>query len=515
MYGLGDGSFFACGIGLELPRLFLYNIPNSSKMPDERKKEMKKVRNIVTMVCALAAAAALWMLAGPQFLKFRGGAVPLGPEDDPVQAQGEYVSHEVAYPVASYVAEYYSGDPDRAKDYGYVVYDADRKNFFCIRESDQRDGNYASLLYNLELMAELRATKDMTPAVVEGSLELMDQAGIERALAALEESEIVSRYYELRGDESYYESYADTYYGDEYGKVLEEMGQVLYDGAAQAEWYCIESGSVNGLVISDMWICVLTAGLSVLIALGSLVSLIAGGKSDRGARPADTASAMERFLYEQRGWVEEWCRYSLGRASRSAYIAVAIWVVLLGALGYFIKMPTQKIFVFYLPLGLLLGELTALFILWVQKGQSKPKKILKRMAKYIRKAFPAPGAQEEFAEDFLKAGEEWAFREKKKDSMLYGRLGDRYWSSFWGHGVPTIVDVSKLERVEPETISGSVRSGKVRVSYESYVANFYYQGTALYDNADKAFTFQTLSGRAGFLALAVKKGVDGVKIRES
>ena len=31
-------------------------------MPDERKKEMKKVRNIVTMVCALAAAAALWML---------------------------------------------------------------------------------------------------------------------------------------------------------------------------------------------------------------------------------------------------------------------------------------------------------------------------------------------------------------------------------------------------------------------------------------------------------------------
>ena len=348
-----------------------------------------------------------------------------------------------------------------------------------------------------------------------GTLGLVMSEKVNRALAALEESEIVSRYYELRGDESYYESYADTYYGDEYGKVLEEMGQVLYDGAAQAEWYCIESGSVNGLVISDMWICVLTAGLSVLIALGSLVSLIAGGKSDRGARPADTASAMERFLYEQRGWVEEWCRYSLGRASRSAYIAVAIWVVLLGALGYFIKMPTEKIFVFYLPLGLLLGELTALFILWVQKGQSKPKKILKRMAKYIRKAFPAPGAQEEFAEDFLKAGEEWAFRERKKDSMLYGRLGDRYWSSFWGHGVPTIVDVSKLERVEPETISGSVRSGKVRVSYESYVANFYYQGTALYDNADKAFTFQTLSGRAGFLALAVKKGVDGVKIRES
>ena len=64
-------------------------------MPDERKKEMKKVRNIVTMVCALAAAAALWMLAGPQFLKFRGGAVPLGPEDDPAQAQGDRCSPEL------------------------------------------------------------------------------------------------------------------------------------------------------------------------------------------------------------------------------------------------------------------------------------------------------------------------------------------------------------------------------------------------------------------------------------
>ena len=346
---LGDGSFFASGIGLELPHLFLYNIPNSPKVPYERKKEMKKVRNIVTIVCALAAAAALWMQAGPQFLKFQGGAVPLGPEDDPAQAQGEYISREVAYPVAAYVAEYYSGDPDRPKDYGYVVYDAERKSFFCIKESDQRDGDYASLLYNLGLMAELRATKDMTPAVVEGSLELMDQADIDRALAALEESEIVSLYYEMRNDRSYYESYADAYYGDEYGKVLEEMGQVLYDGAAQTQWYCIESGSVNGVVILDMWICILAAGLSALIALGSLISLFTGGKAGKGDRPADTASAMERLLYEQRDWVEEWCQYCLGRASRSAYISVAIWVVLMGALGFFIKMPTQKIFVFYLP----------------------------------------------------------------------------------------------------------------------------------------------------------------------
>ena len=69
--------------------------------------------------------------------------------------------------------------------------------------------------------------------------------------------------------------------------------------------------------------------------------------------------------------------------------------------------------------------------------------------------------------------------------------------------------------MEPETISGSYRSGKVRVSYESYVAKFYYQGTPLWENGDKAFSFETTGGRDAFLALAVKRGVDGVKIREA
>ncbi len=476
---------------------------------------MKKIRNIVTIVCALAAAAALWVQAGPQFMKLQKGAVPFGPEEDQAQAQGQYISREVAYPVADYPVEYYSGDQSRVHTYGYVVYDPERKGFFCLTESEQSDGDYASLLYNLGLMAELRATKDMTPTVVEGTLEPMDQAAIDQALTALAESEIVSRYFELRSDESYYESYVDAYYGDEYGEILEEMGQALYDGAPQAEWYCVTSGSINGMAISDIWICILAAGLSVLIAIGNLIGLFTGGKAGQGSKPADTASAMDRFLYEQRGWVEEWCQYCLNRAIRSAYISVAIWMVILGGIGFFIKMPTQKIFCFYLPLGLLLGELTGLFIMWVQKGQSKPKKILKRMGKQIRKALPSAGAQEEFAEDFLKAGEEWAFQERKKDSLICGRLGEKYWSSFIGQGSPTIVDVSKLERVEPETISGSVRSGKVRVSYQSFVARFYYQGTALYDNADKAFSFQTMSGRNEFLALAVKKGIDHVKIRES
>lgn len=462
------------------------------------------------MVCALAAAAVLWMQAGPQFLKLRGGATPLGPEDDLSKAQGEYISCDVAYPVASYVAEYYSGDPDRVKDYGYVVYDAERHAFFCIVEGEQSDGDYASLLYNLELAAELRATKDMDPAPVEGSLEPMEQADIDKAIEALQESEILNMYIDYQDSKGYY----DAYFGDEYGKVMADMCQRLSRGMEQSEWYCIVSGSINGVEIPHIWVCIFTAVLSILIAIGSLISLFTGGGGKKSAAPGEGASAMDRFLYEQRGWVEEWCQYCLDKARRSAYLAVLIWVVVLGAIGFFAKTPVQKLMVFHLPLGLLLGELTGLFIVWLQKKMSKPRKILKRMGKQIRKALPSPGAQEEFAEDFLKAGKEWEFQERKKDNMLYGRLGARYWSAFMGTGVPVLVEVDKLERVEPETVSGSVRSGKVRVSYESHVAKFYYKGTPLWENGDRTFTFQNRSNRDAFIALAIKRGVDGVQIRE-
>lgn len=462
------------------------------------------------MVCALAIAAVMWMQAGPQFLKLRGGAAPLGPGDDLGGAQGEYISLDVAYPVASYAAEYYSGDPDRVKQYGYVVYDVDRQAFFCIVEDEQSDGDYASLLYNLELAAELRAAKDMTPAQVQGTLEPMEQADIDRAVTALQESQILDMYVNYQDSEGYYEAY----FGDEYGKVMADMCQRLTRGMEQPEWYCIVSGSINGMETPHIWVCIFTAALSALIAIGSLISLFTGGGMKKSAAPGEGAGAMDRFLYEQSGWVEEWCQRCLSRARRSAYLSVAIWVVLLVAIGFIAKTPVPKLLVFHLPLGLLLGELTGLFILWVQKKMSKPRKVLKRMGKYIRKALPSAGAQEEFAEDFLKAGEEWAFKEIKKDNILYGRLGNRYWSAFFGTGVPVVVEVEKLERVEPETDTGSVRSGKVRVSYESHSAKFYYKGTPLWENGDKAFTFQTRSGRDAFIALAIKKGVEGVQIRE-
>lgn len=472
---------------------------------------MKKVLNIVTMLCALGAAAALWVQAGSQFMKLTAGAVPLGPEEAFGQAQGQYISYEVAYPVASCAEEYYSGDPDRVRTYGYVVYDDQRQMFLYVVVPEQKKGDYRYLMENLELVAELRTEKDMEPIPTEGSLEPMDQAAIDNAVRALEDSGIVELYRDIRGDEAYFEAY----YGDTYGEVMAAMCQALSQGMAQTEWYRLERGSINGLATADIWICVLAAGLSLLIAICCLVSLLAGGRERQDGGPSDSGSVMERFMREQRVWVEEWCVHCLDRARRSAYLSVAIGVVLLGAIGYFSKAPVQKLLSFHLPLGLLLGEVTALLLLLTQKGQSKPEKVLKRMGKQLRKEFPSPGAQEEFAEDFLKAGPEWAFQERKKDSMLYGRLGSRYWSVFFGSGIMRVVDVERLARVEPETVSGSVRSGKVRVAYESYNAKFYYEGTPAWEDGDKAFSFQTLKGRDSFMVLAGKKGAEGVKVREA
>lgn len=469
---------------------------------------MKKLQNIVVMLCTLVLAAAMWIQAGSQFMKLLAGSEPLEPGDDLSQVQGQYISYEAAYPVASCVEEYYSGDQSRARTYGYVVYDPERQAFFYVVEEEQYDGRLANLMQYLNLVGEMRAQKDMDPAQVEGSLELMDQAAIDRAVAALEDSDILDSYHSFADQEAYY----DAYYGDDYGQVMAAMCEGLSQGMGQAEWYRIDSGIINGLAIPEIWICVLAAGLSLLIAVCSLISLFTGGAG--GEESLDSANVVERFFQEQRIWVTEWCQYCRRRSSRSAYLGVAIWVVVLVAIGYFANSSLQKILAFQLPLGVLLGELTGGLIVLLQKAQSKPGKILKRMEKQLRKAFPAPGALEAYAEDFLRAGKEWEFQERKKDSMIYGRLGDHCWSAFYGNGTVTLVDVKSLARVEPETVTGSVRSGRVRVGYESHSAKFYYEGTPAWESGDKAFGFETRSGRDAFLTLAAKKGAEGVKVRE-
>ena len=107
---------------------------------------MKKLLDIVVTLCALAAGIVLLVLCGGPFLKLQTGARALGASDTLAEAEGEYVTYEAAYPVASCEAEYYSGDPDRVKKMGYVVYDEARQAFVYIVIDEQDDARLSNLL---------------------------------------------------------------------------------------------------------------------------------------------------------------------------------------------------------------------------------------------------------------------------------------------------------------------------------------------------------------------------------
>ena len=461
---------------------------------------MKKLLSIAVTLCALACAVGFWLVGGSGFLKMRAGSEAIG-EEAFEQAEGKYVSYEVPYPVASCVEEYYSGDPDRVKTMGYVAYDEARQAFLYVTVPDGDSGRLENLMWNLKLAVELRAGKDMSPAVVEGTLEPMGEGDVERVLDAVEDSEVIGLYWDLSGDEAYMEAY----FSDSYGKVIEKMCLNL-DGILEgAKWYYIEDGVVGGLHISEIWICMLTAALSLLIFVIRLVSLFTGGKKKKIALPAPSGSKMEQFYGWEREWVEEWCEYSLKRGRRLAYIAVIGSVVILTAIGIYVKTPTQRLIAFQLPLGLLLGELIGALFWYGQKGQAKPEKILKKFAKRIGKIFPSATEQEMFAEDILAAGKEWELREKTKEAMFQAVVGTRYWVVLHWNGMVTVVDGDKVGKIETETISGTVRSGKVRVSYISYAVRFYYKSGTPKKYCDVSVSYNTKEMQRSFIDLIRKR----------
>ena len=101
---------------------------------------MKKLLNILITLCLIASVVGCWMIAGDSFRKVLDGAEVLAEGESFAQAEGKYISYEAAYPVGSYIEEYYSGDPDRVRTIGYAVYDEDRQAFLYIVVSDRECG---------------------------------------------------------------------------------------------------------------------------------------------------------------------------------------------------------------------------------------------------------------------------------------------------------------------------------------------------------------------------------------
>ncbi len=475
---------------------------------------MKKLLNIAITLCMLAAGAGLLLLAGPAFINMLSGAKPLEKGEELSQAEGRYISYEAAYPVASCVEEYYSGDPDRVRTEGYVVYDEERQAFIYVVVEERSSGEFRALMRKMSLTAQMRDEKmvlAMAPIYVEGSLEPMEKSDVERAASCLQESDVVGIYADYANDDSNAEIY-DAYFGDKYGKVLEAMCMKLESGGQSMDWYYLERGAVNGMAKHEIWISVLAAVLSLLIFVYRVIHAISKGKKPVYGAASGTGNAVQRLLDAQRGWVEKWCEFSLNRARRLAYLSAAGGAVILTAIGIAVGQDLQGILAFHFPLGLLLGE-TAAVLLWVsQKKQSKPDKIIERLEKNIEREMPTSAERESFAEDITNADQSWVFQEKTKDTMLYGIVGEHYWVLFSGIGQVTVVDSRRLKKIKTEVISGSVRVNKVRTYYKSYAAGFYYENASPKKGSDKAFGFNTEDAIGFFMVLVRKRLGDSIEI---
>lgn len=461
---------------------------------------MKKLLDIVAMLCALAAGIGLLLLCGRPFLTLQAGAQALGTETEFAKAEGEYVTYEAAYPVASCEAEYYSGDPDRVKKMGYVVYDEARQAFIYIVIDERDDARLANLMYYLGLNVEMRDGKDMTPFVAEGSLELMDSASVRQVRKVLDKGKVANLYLTYSNDGDF----TSYYFGDRYGEVMKGMCALL-SGEQQSEWYMIECGSVEGISKGKIWLCMLTALFSLIIFVCSLISLLKGKKEDsvvsgRAGFMGQLLDAIGRRMAEQ-------CAQRLNRTQIMAYLAAAGITCGLTVLGFVVGLTFSEVLVFHFPLGLLLGEIVGVVLWKAQSGQSKPQKIVKNVEKEIKRQLPQPAEQEAFAEDIVSAGSEWDFTEQAvSEPMTYGTVGSRYWAKFAEFGAVTIVDSARLAKIETEKVSGSVRVNKVRTYYHSYEIRFFYQSAEVKKHFDKAISFN-LEETAGLFMTLVRRRV--------
>ncbi|MDE5679455.1 MAG: hypothetical protein K2I01_03370 [Lachnospiraceae bacterium] len=465
---------------------------------------MKKVLDIVAMLCALAAGIGLLVLCGSPFLKLQAGARTLGPSDALAEAEGEYVTYEAAYPVASCEAEYYSGDPDRVEKMGYVVYDEARQAFVYIIINERDDARLSNLMHYLEMNVEQRESRDMTPFVADGSLKLMDSAAARQVQKALDNGKVANLYLSYSNDGDF----TDRYFGDQYGEAMKGMCALLNEGQ-QSEWYYIEEGSIDGLSKGQIWLCMLTALFSLLIFVFSLISLLKEKKKDsfvsgRTGFMGELLDAIGKRMAQQ-------CEQRLKRTKLTAFLTAAGVTLGLVVIGFAAGLTFPGVLVFHFPLGLLLGEMFAVVLWKAQSGQSKPHKIVKKIEKQIKQSLPQSAEQEAFAEDILSADNEWDFTEEVgSEPMIYGTVGSRYWVRFTEFGLVTIVDSARLAKIETEKTSGSIRVNKVRTYYHSYDIRFFYQSAEVKKRFDVAFTFN-LEETAGLFMTLVRRRV-GEKI---
>ena len=442
---------------------------------------MKRLSQICVIVLTLAVILFFGILAGGPMMCLLTGSSEITDNMPLEHAENTYISYQVTHPVVSYPEEYYSGDASRIRRMAYLIYDEERQTFLKIVVSEQNTNDFDQLLRAVNMSDEAKESwgdqldSQLTPVTITGSLSpIEDPAAMNAITGALMSSDF---------------------------EGTEEMRSAAM---AQSGWYMLEDGYIQGLPTWHFIICMVIMGLNLLFLLIALISLIRKG-SEKNFPPEDLGASTTRFLKNQLSWLEPWCKKGSARRTLTAFLVLLGVPIALTALGFYVGGTPLEVMTCHLALGLGLSELYSVPLLLGAGLAFEPYKILKNYGKSFEKLYPILSEREAISQNLMDADDSWAVREQGKEDCTCAVLGERYWIVLGGTGRVTLADGSRIGKIYSETVSGQIRTGKVRCNYTSYVIYIHYQGEEEKKHANVQFAFNSGSASGHFLALARKR----------
>lgn len=433
---------------------------------------MKKGICAAVMTMSLGFAAFFVVLTGRPFAQMLSGPTPIAGSFE--EMAGGYVSYEAVWPVVSYGAEYYSGDPERISKWGYVLYDEERQEFLNLVVPDQDHSKFNYLLSEANRSAEERS--ELTPITVEGTLEPVEDSVVEELLIL------------LAGSDS---------------KSTREMDVLA---ASQTDWYSIEYKSIRGFKKFPLWLCAVTAGINLLIFLAALAKFLRREPKESEEEILGDAFAgtkLDQLLMLQRLWLTPWIAGQRAKSRRVVVLTVVGGIAIPTAIGYFVGASMTTVMTIHLPFGILFGDLF-IWAQWMTEKVNNVGKVITAYGRRIEKLMPSEDAREDMAADILEAARGQAFRERSKERMSWVAVGKRYWAVFCSNKNAQIVDSARVAKVETSTETYRISTGRVTTTYTSYEAKVYYKDSVKKKGCDEVLTFDA-ENTLGFLVTQIKK----------
>lgn len=438
---------------------------------------MKKLFYVGMAVFSVVVMVFFGVLTGRQFLSLLSGP-ERADNVSPGQMEGQYITYRVARPVASFVEEYYSGDPDRVRRMAYVVYEEESRIFLKVIVPEQKKGEFNRLLQAVNRSPELKESwgdmqeDEERPIEVTASLMPIEESG---QIRQIEEA--------LAGDESY---------------STEEMNELA---RTQADWYVLEYRTVGGISVSHLWICAVAEVLSLVILLICLIFL--AKKSEESTVDVRAGDTVGQFLEKQKSWLAPWCEKSRKWQNRIAVLILAGLIAGLTALGLFVGYTVQEVMTCHLPIGIILGDLSTIVMLLGVRVNCNPDRILKNCRKSLERTLP--GQIEQAARELMDTSQEWAVVEMDKEDIEYGIVGENYWMILTGKGAAAVAEAGRVGKVTSETVTGQMRSGKIRMNYTYYTVQISYMDSKKKKGADVTFNFDGQETAGHFMMLVRKR----------